>query len=58
MKRNNRQSKAAENTIDEKESPQKAKNDDNPEGVAKKNKKKCIILHGSLACIYTIPTFW
>jgi hypothetical protein len=24
------------NTIDKKESPQKAKNDDNPEGVAKK----------------------
>jgi len=37
--RNNRQSEAAENTIDEKESPQKAKNDDNPEGVAKKMKK-------------------
>ena len=23
-----------------------------------KNAKKCIFLHGSLACIYTIPTFW
>ena len=23
-----------------------------------KNKKKCIFLHGSLACICKIPTFW
>jgi len=49
--RNNRQSEAAENTIDEKESPQKAKNDDNPEGVAKKMKKNAFF------CMAVCPVF-